>query len=56
MKLPDQGALAQGLTDELLAVVHKYDESMYLPTVLGVLEIVKFQLMAEHVDDEEEDR
>jgi hypothetical protein len=51
----DQGKLAQGLTDELLALIHQYDESLYLATVLGVLEIVKTQLITDHlneVDDE----
>lgn len=51
----DQGQLAKGLTDELLALIHQYDDSMYLATVLGVLEIVKTQLITDHlneVDDE----
>jgi len=49
-----QGSLAQGLTDEILVVIHKYDESMYLATVLGVLEIVKAQLLEDHKGDEDE--
>ena len=47
-----QGILAQGLTDEILALIHQYDDSMYLATVLGVLEIVKAQLLEDHMDDE----
>lgn len=47
------GGLAQGLVDELLEVIHKYDESMILPTVLGVLDIVKAQLIQEHIEDDE---
>lgn len=47
--------LAQGLTDELLAVIHKYDESMPLVSVLGVLEVVKQQLFQEHVEDVDDD-
>jgi len=50
-----QGNLAQGLTDEMLALIHKYDGSMYLATVLGVLEIVKAQLIQEHMDEEEDE-
>jgi hypothetical protein len=50
-----QGKLAQGLTDELLAVIYKYDESLYLATVLGVLEIVKHQVLQNHLDDDDED-
>ncbi len=46
--------LAQGLTDELLDVIYKYHESMPLVTVLGVLEVVKHQLIQEHMDEEDE--
>ena len=45
--------LAQGLTNELLGVIHKYDESMPFVSVLGVLEIVKLQLVQEHMEDED---
>ena len=51
----NQGALAQGLVDELLEVVHKYDESLYMSTVIGVLELVKQQLINESVEAGEED-
>jgi hypothetical protein len=43
----DQGKLAGGLVDELLELVHKYDETMYTSTVIGVLELVKQQLIHE---------
>ena len=51
----DQGKLANGLVDELLALIHKYDESMYMSTVIGVLELVKQQLITEslHTEDDE---
>ena len=45
------GTLAQGLVDELLAVIHKYHETMVLPTALGCLELVKQQLIQDHMDD-----
>jgi hypothetical protein len=51
----DQGKLANGLVDELLAVIHKYDESMYMSTAIGCLELVKQQLITESInmkDDE----
>lgn len=48
------GDLAQGLVDELLTVIHKYDETMVVPTVLGCLELVKAQLIAEHIEEEDE--
>lgn len=53
-----QGTIAQGMVDEILEVIHKYDDTMILPTVLGCLDIVKEQLILEHVeniDDEDED-
>lgn len=49
----NQGALAQGLVDELLEVVHKYDETLYMATVIGVLELVKQQLINESLEDVE---
>lgn len=48
------GKLADGLVQELLQVIHKYDETMLLPTALGCLEIVKQQLIQEHMEDENE--
>jgi hypothetical protein len=48
------GKMAAGLLEEILEVIYKYDESMYLPTVLGVLELVKMQLIEDHQEDDEE--
>jgi hypothetical protein len=45
--------IAQGLVDDVLATIHKYDETILLPTVLGCLDIVKAQLLAEHIDEED---
>ena len=41
----NQGKLANGLVDDLLELIHKYDETLYMATVIGVLELVKQQLM-----------
>jgi len=49
----NQGQLSQGLTDEILELIHKYDGSLYLPTVLGALELVKLQLVADHMEEVE---
>jgi len=49
----NQGKVAQGLVDELLEVVHKYDESLYMATVIGVLELVKQQLINDSLEDAE---
>ena len=46
--------LAQGLTDELLEVIYKYHETMPVVTVLGVLEVIKAQLIAEHTEKEDD--
>ena len=48
------GDIAQGLVDELLAVVHKYDETMVLPTALGCLDLVKQQLIQNHMEEDDE--
>lgn len=50
-----QGKLADGLVDELLETIHKYDETLYMSTVIGVLELVKQQLIQESVDREHDD-
>lgn len=47
------GQITQALVDELLAVVHKYDQTMLLPTALGCLDLVKAQLIQEHMEDDE---
>lgn len=48
------GKIAQGLVDELLAVIHKYDEAMVLPTALGCLDIVKAQLIQEAMEEDDD--
>ena len=51
----NQGKLAGGLADELIEVVRKYDETLYVSTVIGVLELVKQQLIQENVEPDEDD-
>ena len=48
----NQGKLAGGLVDELLEVIHKYDETLYMATVIGCLELVKQQLINDATEDE----
>jgi len=50
-----QGKLADGLVDELLAAIHKYDETLYMATVIGVLELVKQQLINESIENSEDE-
>jgi hypothetical protein len=49
-----QGKLADGLVDELLKAIHKYDETLYMSTVIGVLELVKQQLINESMEVNDE--
>jgi hypothetical protein len=49
----NQGALAQGLVDDLLDKIHKYDDTLYMSTVIGVLELVKQQLINDSLKDME---
>jgi hypothetical protein len=50
----NQGKVAGGLVDELLEVIHKYDETLYMATVIGALELVKQQLIQDSIEDEDE--
>lgn len=50
-----QNEVAKGLYDELVAVIDKYAEAMLVPTVVGVLEIVKCDMMGVAFLDEDEE-
>jgi hypothetical protein len=50
----DQGKLADGLVDDLLEAIHKYDNSLYMATVIGCLELIKQQLVNDSLEDEDE--
>jgi len=52
MKL-NQGKVAQGLVDDLLDKIHEYDDTLYMSTVIGVLELVKQQLINDSLEDME---
>jgi hypothetical protein len=47
----NQGKLAGGLVDELLELIHKYDETLYMATVIGCLELVKQQLINDATEE-----
>jgi hypothetical protein len=49
----NQGALTQALVDRLLDTIHEFDEMLYMCTVIGVLEIVKQQLINDSLEDAE---
>ena len=50
-----QTALAQGMADEIVEVIYRYHESVPLVLALGVLEVVKQQLIVEHTETEGDD-
>ncbi len=50
-----QGKLADGLVDDLLEAIHKYDETLYMATVIGALELVKQQLINESISQDDDD-
>ena len=55
MMILNQGKVAGGLVHELLALIHEYDETLYMSTVIGCLELVKQQLIAESLEQEDDD-
>ena len=50
----NQGKLAEGLIDELFELIHKYDETLYMSTVIGCLELVKQQLIIDAMEEHDE--
>ena len=50
----NQGKLIDGLVEDLLKTIHKYDESLYMATVIGALEFVKQQLIQDGMEQDEE--
>jgi len=50
----NQGKVAGGLVDEMLELVHKYDDTLYMATVIGCLELVKQQLINDSMEHDDE--
>ena len=50
----NQGKLAEGLVDELLELIHKYDETLYTSTVIGCLELVKQNLINDAMEENDD--
>jgi hypothetical protein len=50
----NQGKVAGGLVDDLLETIHRYDETLYMSTVIGCLELVKQQLISDHMGEDDE--
>ena len=49
-----QGKLADSLVEELLELVHRYDETLYMATVIGCVELVRQQLIIDVMESENE--
>jgi hypothetical protein len=47
--------LIEGMTQEILDVIYKYSDSMPFATALGVLDIIKYHLLQDHMTDDEEE-
>lgn len=47
--------LAQGLVEDILRAVYKYEESMTVATAVGCLEIAKLQLLESQLTEEEDE-
>jgi len=50
----NQGNVAGGLVDELLELIHRYDGSLYMATVIGCLELVKQQLINDATENNDD--
>ena len=50
-----QGKLADGLVEDILEAIHKYDDTLYMSTVIGVLELVKRCLIQESIQEAEDE-
>lgn len=56
MKQLNPMELAAGMTDEILEVIYKYEEAVLLPTVLGILDVIKHDLIrSQWIESEEDD-
>jgi len=51
----NQGKLADGLVEDIFEAIHKYDDSLNMSTVIGVLELVKHFLIQESIAEGEDD-
>ena len=50
----NQGRLAESLVDEMLQLIHNYDETLYMSTVIGCLELVKQHLINDAMEEDDD--
>ena len=48
----NQGKLAEGLVDEVLQIINNYDDTLYMATVIGCLELVKQHLINDAMEED----
>lgn len=51
----NQGKLVDGLIEDVMKTIHKYDDSLYMATVIGALEFVKLQLIEESRESDDDE-
>jgi len=49
-----QGKLADSLVDEMLELIHKYDDTLYMATVIGCVELVRQQLIIDAMEEDDD--
>jgi hypothetical protein len=54
MKL-SEGKVAKGMFVEIMRVIEKYDGTLYVPTVLGVLEVAKMEVIKASLREDNSD-
>lgn len=54
MKL-SEGKVAKGMFVEIMRVIEKYDGTLYVPTVLGVLEVAKMEVIKASLREDNDD-
>ena len=45
---------SNSLVDEMLELIHKYDETLYMATVIGCVELVRQQLIIDAIGEDDE--
>jgi hypothetical protein len=48
-------SIYSGLVNEILEVIYKYEETMFVPSVLGCLKIVEQQILLDHLEQDDDE-
>ncbi len=55
LKKLTQGELAEGFVEDLLDIIGGYEGAMHVSTVIGCLDLVKQQLIFDHMEGDDDD-